>query len=238
MNNKIENVRQITSNVEDCISDAEGKLLYNLAKDVPAGEAIVVIGKGKGKSTMWLAQGSAAGNMSKVYSIRSRSERTDDIEADEENTNAGFIVNLEKARVQTIVNYSYMDSEDASRRWKEKVGLLYINTSHEYEDMKEVFLNWERHLSPNARVVVYGSDQPGPARVIKEYLGSLGDFTFEQRAGTLRVIRIDECIHYWIIDANEIGICRYCGRKRNFKILRTQATETQNKRRQVSRKKK
>lgn len=238
MDVNIENVKQITSGIEDGISDAEGELLYNLAKNVPEGQVIVEIGRGKRVSTIWLAKGSAAGNMSKVYSIRSRSERPGDIEADEENTNAGFIVNLEKAGVQTIVNYSHTDSEDASRKWKEKVGLLYINTAHEYEHVKEAFLNWKRHLSPNARVVVYSSEQPGPSRVIKEYLGDLGNFTFEQRVGTSMVIRVDKCVHYWVIDSNEIGICKHCGRKRNFKRLGAEATETQNRRRQTSRKKK
>ncbi|GAH74443.1 unnamed protein product, partial [marine sediment metagenome] len=121
---------------------------------------------------------------------------------------------LERAGVQGIVNSSYTDSEESPRRWKEKVGLLCINTSREYEDVKKVFLDWERHLSPNARVVVHGSDQPGPSQVIKEYLGNLGDFTFEQRVGTSMVIRVDKCVHYWVIDSNEIGTCKHCGRKR------------------------
>lgn len=47
---------------------------------------------------------------------------------------------------------------------------------------------------------------------------------------------VDECTHYWIINPEEIGICKLCGRKRNFERLRRVALETENKRRQVGRK--
>jgi len=236
MTNDIEKVRQLTSKNEGCISDAEGELLYKLAKDMPDGQVIVEIGRGKGKSTVWLAKGSEAGNKVCVYSIASHKEGADHIKADRENTNTEFIA--KRAGVQGIVNSSYTDSEEAPRRWKEKVGLLCINTSREYEDVKKVFLDWERRLSPNARVVVHSCDQPGPARVIKEYLGNLGDFTFEQSVGATTVVAVDKCGHHWIIDSNEIGICKYCGRTRNFKRMGREATGTPNKRRQVGRKKK
>jgi hypothetical protein len=172
--------------------------------------------------------------MNRVYSIRPRSEVPGDIEANEENKNVGFIDKLERAGVDTIVITSYSDSEDTSRKWKDKVGLLLINALLEYEDIKQVFLNWERHLAPDARVVVCGFNQLGPARLIKEYLGNLGDFTFEKCVGTLKVIRIDKCVHHWIIDANEIGICRHCGRERNFKRLRREADAAGARKRRVA----
>jgi predicted O-methyltransferase YrrM len=71
MANEVESVRQLTSEIEGCISDAEGELLYRLAKAVPEGQAIVEVGRGKGKSTVWLAKGSEAGEKNKVYSIAS-----------------------------------------------------------------------------------------------------------------------------------------------------------------------
>ena len=58
MANEVESVRQLTSEIEGCISDAEGELLYRLAKDMPEGQAIFEIGRGRDKSTVWLAKGS------------------------------------------------------------------------------------------------------------------------------------------------------------------------------------
>ena len=219
MANEVESVRQLTNEIEGCISDAEGELLYRLAKDVPEGQAIVEIGRGKNKSIVWLAKGSEAGEKNKVYSIASHKGIPDHEKVDEENMHTEFIANLNKARVQDTVVSLHETSEEAARRWKEKIGLLWINTSHEYEDVKKVILSWQRHLYPNAIVAVHGCNQPGPSKVVKECLGNLGYFTFEQSVDTTMVITVDKCIHYWIINSLEIGICKYCGRKRNFKRL-------------------
>ena len=234
MANEVESVRQLTSEIEGCISDAEGELLYRLAKAVPEGQAIVEVGRGKGKSTVWLAKGSEAGDKNKVYSIASHKGSPDHVNVDEENMHTEFI--LTKARVQDTVVSLHETSEDAARTWKEKIGLLWINTSHEYEDVKKVILSWQRHLSPNAIVAVHGCNQPGPSQAVKECLGNLGYFTFEQSVDTTMVVTVDKCIHYWIINSLEIGICKYCGRKRNFKRLSREATETETKRREAGKK--
>jgi predicted O-methyltransferase YrrM len=234
MANETESVRKLTSGIEGCISDAEGKLLYRLAKDVPEGQAIVEVGRGKGKSTVWLAKGSEAGDKNKVYSIASHMGSPDHVKVDEENMRTEFI--LTKARVQDTVVSLHETSEEADGRWKKKIGLLWINTSHEYEDVKKVVLSWQRHLYPNAIVAVHGCNQPGPSQVVKECLGDLGYFTFEQSVDTTMVVRVDKCIHYWIIDSNEIGICKYCGRKRNFKRLSREATESETEKRQAGKK--
>ena len=159
-----------------------------------------------------------------MYSISSHKGSPDHVKVDEENMHTEFIANLTKARVQDTVVSLHETSEEAARRWKEKIGLLWINTSHEYEDVKKVILSWQRHLYPNAIVAVHGCNQPGPSQVVKECLGDLGYFTFEQSVDTTMVVRLDKCIHYWIIDSLEIGICKYCGRKRNFRRLSRKAT--------------
>jgi len=236
MTNDIERVRQLTSEIEGCISDAEAELLYKLASDVPDGQAIVEIGRGKGKSTVWLVKGAEVGQRNKVYSIGPHPGSQAHGKTDGQNTSTQFIANLVKAKDQDTVVYLNGASGDAARRWKDKIGLLWINSSQEYEDVKWVLLSWQRYLLPNARVAIHGCDNSGPARVIKEHLGELGDFTFEQSVESIVVITIDKCIHYWIINSDEIGICKYCGRKRNFKRLGREATETETRRREAGRK--
>ena len=236
MANKVESVRQLTSKIEGCISDAEGELLYRLAKEVPEGQAIVEVGRGKAKSTVWLAKGAEAGERNKVYSIALHKGSPEHVKVDEENMHTEFIPSLTKARVQDTIVSLHEASEEAARRWKEKIGLLWINTSHEYEDVKKVILSWQRHLYPTAIVAVHGCNQPGPSQVVKECLGNLGYFTFEQSVDTTMVVMVDKCIHYWIIGSHEIGTCKYCGRKRNFERLSREATKTETKRRQAGKK--
>ncbi|MFC2032355.1 class I SAM-dependent methyltransferase [Chloroflexota bacterium] len=162
-----------------------------------------------------------------MYSIASHKRSPAHVEVDEDNMHSEFIANLAKARVQDTVVALHETSEEAASRWKEKIGLLWINTSREYEDVKKVILSWQRHLYPNAIVAVLGCNQPEPSQAVKECLGDLGYFTFEQSVDTTMVVTVDNCIHYWIIDSHEVGICKYCDRKRNFKRLSREATETE-----------
>ena len=238
MANEVESVRQLTSEIEGCISDAEGELLYRLAKDVPEGQVIVEVGRGKGKSIAWLAKGSEAGGQNKVYSIASHKRSADHVKVDVKNIHTEFIANLTKVRVQDTVVALHETSEEAARRWKEKIGLLWFNISREYEDIKKVILSWQRHLYPNAIVAVHGCNQPEPSQAVKECLGDIGYFTFKQSVDTTMVVTFDKCIHCWKIDSLEIGICKYCGRKRNFKRLGRETTETEAKRRHASLKRK
>ncbi len=238
MANEVESVRQLTSEIEGCISDAEGELLYRLAKDVPEGQVIVEVGRGKDKSIVWLAKGSEAGEKNKVYSIASHKRSADHVKVDEKNIHAEFIANLTKVRVQDTVVALYETSEEAARKWKGKIGLLWINISREYEDIKKVILSWQRHLYPNVNVAVHGCNQPEPSQAVKECLGDLGYFTFKQSVDTTMVFTFDKCIHYWEIDSLEVGICRYCGRKRNFKRLGREAIETETRRREAGKKRK
>ncbi len=118
------------------------------------------------------------------------------------------------------VNMREAVHEPMSWRCKEKVGLLWYNASCEYEDVKKAFLSWQTYLSREARVILRGHEQPGIARVIKEYIGSYGNLVFVDSVGTIAVLAVDRCVHYWVIDCNQFGICKYCGRKRNFKMRR------------------
>ncbi|RJQ41536.1 MAG: hypothetical protein C4555_00035 [Dehalococcoidia bacterium] len=127
------------------------------------------------------------------------------------------------------------DYEPTSLRCKEKVGLWWYNASWEYEEVRKALLSWQGHFSPEARVVLCGYDQPGVARVIRECIGSYGNFLMVDSVGNLAVFAVDRCVHYWVIDYKEFGICKYCGRKRDFKRMRNEASRTGTKRRVTDR---
>lgn len=223
MTDDIEKVRQLTREIDSRLSDGECELLYKLAKDVPGRQAIIQIGRWKGKSTVWLAKGTEDGQRNKVYSIGPHAGSNAHVSEDERNPYTAFLNNLNKARVQDTVVPLVTTSEEAAKRWHEKIGLLCFNASNDYEDVKHALLCWQRYLLPGARVTLHGCDQPGPARVLQEALGDCGNFIFIQSIDTTAVVAIDKCIHHWIIDSNEIGICKCCGRKRNFKRIRRES---------------
>ncbi|GAH29842.1 unnamed protein product, partial [marine sediment metagenome] len=95
--NDVEKVRQLTSGIDGWLSDSEGELLYELAKKVPSGQAIVEISSWKGKSTVWLAKGTEAGQRNKVHSVDPHSGSKAHISEGETNTYPAFVDNLTKA---------------------------------------------------------------------------------------------------------------------------------------------
>ena len=223
MTNDIVRVRQLTSEIDGWLSDGEGELLYELAKGVPSGQAIVELGSWKGKSTVWLAKGTEAGQRNKVYSIDPHSGSRAHVSEGEMNTYTAFLTNLTKAGVQATVVPLVTNSDKAAQRWREGVGLLWIDASHEYEDVKRDFLSWEPHLLPGARVAFHDCDKPGPAQAVKEYINHSNDFTIVQHVATIVVAERSKCIHHWVLDSKDIGVCKYCGNKRDFRRLSRQS---------------
>jgi len=184
MTDDIEKVRQVTSGIDGWLSDSEGELLYKLAKNVPIGQVIVELGSWKGKSTVWLAKGTEAGQGNKVYSIDPHSGSKAHISEGKRNTYLAFLTNLNKADVQATVIPLVTTSGKAAKRWQEKVGLLWIDASHEYQDVKHDLFSWKRHLLPGAIVALHDCDKPGPAQVVEEYFSHSGDFTIIQSVDT------------------------------------------------------
>jgi len=223
MTNDIVRVRQLTSEIDGWLSDSEGELLYNLAKEVPSGQAIVELGSWKGKSTVWLAKGTEAGQRNKVHSVDPHSGSKAHVSEGETNTYPAFINNLTKAGVQDIVVPLVKTSAEALKHWGEGIGLLWIDATHEYEDVKRDFLSWEPYLLPGARVAFHDCDQAGPAQVVKEYINHSNDFTIVQQVDTTIVAEKSKCIHHWVIDFKDIGVCKYCGLKRDFRKLSRQS---------------
>jgi hypothetical protein len=116
----------------------------------------------------------------------------------------------------TILNGS---AYNLTRRWKETVGLLVVTGYLQYEDVREAIVCWEGYLPPEAVTVVHNCYEPGPAKAIKEFITDGGNYVLRQTIDNMTALAMDKCQHYWVINSNEIGICRNCGRERNFRRL-------------------
>lgn len=180
MDREIEQVKQLAGEIDGWLSEAEGKLLYKLAENVPKGQVIVEIGSWKAKSTVWLAKGAKAGNRNKLFAIDPHRGSKSHVSEGEEDTYPIFLVNLSKAGVKKWVVPLVMTSDEAAQNWQASVGLLWIDGSHEYEHVKHDLLVWKQHLSPGSMIALHDCDNyehPGPARVAQEYLVNSDEFT-------------------------------------------------------------
>jgi len=72
-------------------------------------------------------------------------------------------------------------------------------------------------------VALHDCDKPGPAQVVREYINHSNDFTIVQHVATIVVAEKDNCTHYWVLDSKDIGVCKYCGKKRDFRGLSRQS---------------
>ena len=185
MNSEIEQVKRLAGEIDGWLSDAEGELLYKLAKNVPKRWAIVEIGSWKGKSTVWLAKGAEAGHKNKVFAIDPHYGSKAHVSEGEEDTYPIFLANLSKAGVRNRVVPLVMTSDEAARNWEGDVGLLWIDGSHEYEDVKRDLLLWKQYLLPSSMVALHDCDQPWPARVVEEYLVNSAEFVITHHVDTI-----------------------------------------------------
>jgi len=177
---EIESTKAITDNIEGWLQFTEGAFLYKAAKNCEGRGVIVEIGSWKGKSTIWLAKGSKAGNNTKVYAIdphtgssRSR-KRYGKVWSYPE-----FEHNIIEANVQDIVIPVIKTSKEAEQEWDGKpIELLWIDGAHEYEMVKLDFELWSHYLIEGGIIAFHDTiGWKGPRRLVKEEIYTSHNFT-------------------------------------------------------------
>ena len=172
--------KRSASQVDGFLTDNEGELLYNFAKECTEKSAIVEIGSWKGKSTIWLGNGSKKGNRATVYAIDphvvSHAHKFyGNVRPFEE-----FTKNIKSAEVDDIVVPIVQTSETASNNFNENAELIFVDGAHEYEAVKLDFQLWFPKLLDGGIIAFHDSDRfnkyPGPRRVVKEFLYNSNNF--------------------------------------------------------------
>jgi hypothetical protein len=234
MNNEKTTAKNTSENFY--LSDSECRFLYKAAGKVLHNEVIIEIGDYYDNATLWLASGAHEGNQCKLYNMQSRFDLIDQTE--EAHTERNEIINIdtENNAIAGYIDFSYSDSDETVRRWKYKIALICLNVFHRYDDMHEILNGWERHLAPKAGVIIFNCSTLESSQILKDKPGNTGTFVIEQRAGSLALIRLDKCIHHWMLDSSDYGICRYCNRTRNFRKMLKESRSYETRRRTLSNK--
>jgi MMP 1-O-methyltransferase len=163
---------RIVDFVDGWLTENEGRLLFNLAKEATGVGVIVEIGSWKGKSTICLAKGSKAGKGSKVYAIDPHNG-SDEIRKmqGEVNTLDEFRRNITLYNVEDIIIPLIKTSLDAAKNFDQRVELVFVDGAHDYDLVKLDFDLWFPKLNHGGIIAFHDTiTWPGPKKVVEEFM--------------------------------------------------------------------
>ncbi len=187
---KIYAMEKIAATIHGWGTHHEHEFLYATAKSAPKSGVIVEIGSWKGKSTIFIAEGSKSGNRNQIYAV-------DPFTGSSEHQGNGkvwtfdeFKNNMKKAGHSDIVTSVIAKSEDAVKGWNKPISFLFIDGAHEYEEVEKDFLLWSPHVVPGGTIAFHDAvaslravlkgiplhGLPGPRKVFEKYILSSSNY--------------------------------------------------------------
>ena len=115
----------------------ENEFLFKCASDGYGRGLIVEVGCYHGRSTIVLGLGSKSKGREKVYAI--------DPLQDSQARNS-FLKNIKRVKLQGYIIPDFRKSEEANAEFNSDIRLIFIDGSHNYEDVKKDILLWKRFL--------------------------------------------------------------------------------------------
>jgi MMP 1-O-methyltransferase len=156
---EMKHLRELIADIPGWLTDEEGEALYDLAKGCTGKGVIVEIGSWKGKSTTCLGLGSRAGKSVPIFAV--------DPHADYRF--GEFKENIERAGVADLVTPIASKSQDAVSGFDRPIELLFVDGSHEYDDVKADFDQWVPKLVDGGTIAVHDTTLwDGPKRVVED----------------------------------------------------------------------
>jgi predicted O-methyltransferase YrrM len=152
-------VKELIKDVPGWLSDEEGEALYELARECTGRGVIVEIGSWKGKSTICLGLGSRAGSSVRIFAV--------DPHADYRH--GEFKDNIERAGISDLVTPVKGLSQDVVADFDEPIELLFVDGSHEEDDVRYDFETWVPKVIERGTVAFHDTTwHPGVRKVVAE----------------------------------------------------------------------
>jgi predicted O-methyltransferase YrrM len=172
--NKISDNQKESSHIQGWLLPPEAFILYSMSleNDDAAGR-VLEIGSFMGKSSYWLAKGAKERNGEKIVCIDTFNgsiEHQDALQG--QSTYQVFVENLTRVGVYDWVMPIRLSSKDAFASFNERISLLFIDGSHEYQDVKSDLLTWEQLLVKGGMVILHDSagQWAGPTKAANELI--------------------------------------------------------------------
>lgn len=142
----------------------EGKFLYWLAMQVPAGGQVVEVGSFKGKSSGFLAAGLTRGGSLACVDTWSNDAMPYDEPAD---TMSEFLANV--SRYRDCIDVCRGRSAEVAAGWSRPVDLLFIDGDHSYEGCSADLTSWLPHVRCAGWIAFHDSSVEGVTGAIRDF---------------------------------------------------------------------
>jgi predicted O-methyltransferase YrrM len=159
------------------VSPLQERWLFKMARSLPDGATIVEIGCFKGRSTSCLAYG-CRGTKKHVFAVDTF--EGNDVDFRHRGFFAEFQHNIEQRGLINYVTPLRGCSSDVAKTWNRPIHFLFIDGSHQYEDVIADFHGFYPHVVPGCGVAVHDVVEtwPGPLKawrdVIQHKLSNVG----------------------------------------------------------------
>jgi predicted O-methyltransferase YrrM len=156
----------LVDSIEGWLLPSEGKWLFNAARSLPNLACIVEIGSYKGRSTCCLAFGCRESER-RLFAIDSFDGGPDLPKA---NLLPDFSHNIEGSGLSQYVQPVVGLSGQVAKTWDKPIHLLFVDGSHQYEDVMADFAGFFPHVVPGGIVAFHDvtGDWPGVFRAWNE----------------------------------------------------------------------
>lgn len=177
--------------IDGYLDNSEGLCLYLLARYGSKIGRVVEIGSFQGKSTYWLASGVRDSNDNTMITIdhhNGNKEHNDSSNMHSKffpkgGTKNIFKENMEKYKLMDWITPMYVDSMTAASKFNEPIRLLFIDGSHEYQDIKNDVLIWGKKVVSGGIIVIHDSSRiaqfEGPKKVVGQLMAAQFDLVYE-----------------------------------------------------------
>ncbi len=184
---RLKDIGPAIQSIQGWLDPNAGGVLYQIARLQSPTAVVVELGSWKGRSTGWLATGIKDRGVGRVFAVDTwRGTETEELH---KRMLAGyapdelfreFRANMQQLGVADIVEPMQMTTLEAAAAWPHGacIGVLHIDASHEYEDVRADFEAWERYVAPGGFIVFDDVPSwPGPTRFVQELPPSYEFFT-------------------------------------------------------------
>ena len=161
----LDGVARVALMIPGWLFDYQGKVLYQHATGVQAGQAIVELGSWKGRSTVFLGYGSKHGSGCPVYAVDHHKGSEELLDYPGFKSVAGgtfpeFWRNMQGSGLDDIIIPIVADSVKAAALVDMPVGLLFIDGAHNAEAVRADFRAWAQKVVKGGTCIFHDYNSP------------------------------------------------------------------------------